>query len=258
MGRDHLEAVLRANPPSAAVLRRESRRLEDFRNWIAKEAEHRQVERLAHSIGPHLLTDGSIKDLAAFVAAGLDAQTMLAAPAATWAEYAVVRSGARACNARNWGLHTVAKAPLPPETWLVHFTHDPLPLKAEGFLGTPDASPSALYSTFGRDRVERGYNFAFLADGYESWAYSRDDLYGTDALLFQASCVELFHSADGDGEVLFWGEDVDPETMLHFARDAVDDEWRLRGSDDARNADLAALITGVRNDAVGEPAMPVC
>jgi hypothetical protein len=117
------------------------------------------------------------------------------------------------------GAHADLKneAPLPPETWLIHWTNSTASIGKEGFtLGQTD--PAAMGITGGNEGLSYakgpGYNFAYLANSRD--ARKGNGVYGHEALLFQARGVHIYHYGDDEEQVVFWGPDVDPSKIVHI------------------------------------------
>lgn len=113
--------------------------------------------------------------------------------------------------------------PLPRNTWLIHFTDNAREVAVHGFKhGINSTDIDDLYASRSEDKPlgPPGYNFAFVAGrNFESDLYgNKMAFYGRDAVLFQNSGIEVYHFGDGDKEVIFWGPDVSPKTIIWLTR----------------------------------------
>jgi len=119
------------------------------------------------------------------------------------------------------------KSLLPRTTWLVHFTNDPDGVARKGFkFGMQDVEKLGLTTYFkntGIDKGHGGYNFAFSANSSESDNAADRKKYGDDAVMFQSAGVEVYHSADEEDQVIFWGPAVDPRDIIIIRR--YDEGW---------------------------------
>ena len=109
-------------------------------------------------------------------------------------------------EAPTWAmLDLSAKRLLPPQTWLVHWTNDPVSIARKGFTkGEFDVTLLAL--TTYRKKSGNGYNFAFRADS--GYAENPDRRYGDEFVVFQSSGVECYHGGDEEDQVIFWGQSI--------------------------------------------------
>ena len=95
--------------------------------------------------------------------------------------------------------------------WLIHFTKYPLEIAKEGFkYGIDDHTVLGL-TTHYEDFMKRfgGYNFAYDIYDFYNYAYSRNNSnsfkYGTDAVIFRASGISVWHVTDEEEQVIFYG-----------------------------------------------------
>ena len=94
--------------------------------------------------------------------------------------------------------------------WLIHFSDNAAEIAENGFAyGTQDMENLA-YSGCGtiKNKFGEGYDFAFDVDKFDK--YYRGGIggkpkYGSEAVIFQASGVELTHFGDQEDQVVFWG-----------------------------------------------------
>lgn len=106
---------------------------------------------------------------------------------------------------------------LPASTWLVHFTNAPESIQHYGFTNGVqqyDLDQMALTMT-GKQHNGAGYNFAFRAND-RNIDYDKLGKYGNGMVLFQSSGVEAEHYGDEEDQVMFWGPDVDPDSIIAF------------------------------------------
>jgi hypothetical protein len=92
--------------------------------------------------------------------------------------------------------------------WLVHKTDDPDGICHAGFtIGMDDLSRLGL-TTYYKDAGKRGgYNFAFPANDNRS-IRAAEDKYGSDAVIFRASGIEVYHYGDEERQVIFRGSEA--------------------------------------------------
>jgi hypothetical protein len=96
--------------------------------------------------------------------------------------------------------------------WLIHFTNDADSVAKEGFkYGVSDmdklgltTSLSDFYKKYG------GYNFAFLLSDYKkysvrSYVHGGGYKYGSEAVIFRASGLKVYHYGDEEHQVIFYG-----------------------------------------------------
>lgn len=152
--------------------------------------------------------------------------------AAQWAiDYMQRNDPAEVASTEHFSLRS--KRLLPRETWLLHFTDDPMAIATEGFaLGTMDMTRLGLTTYTSKSAKEMGgYNFAFIADGrYAEWAASQRK-YGRHAVMFQNSGVHTWHYGDEEEQVIFWGEDVKPRDIVVLMHH---DDWYVESHDQRR------------------------
>jgi hypothetical protein len=132
---------------------------------------------------------------------------------------------------------------LPRQTWLVHFTDDPNAIAEQGFaMGTFDMTRLGLTTYTQNSAKERGYNFAFIADGrHANWAAS-EGKYGKHAVMFQNSGVHTWHSADEEDQIIFWGADVKPSDIVVLKHHR--DDWYVQSHDQRHGYTDRSLFAG--------------
>jgi len=196
-----------------------------FLGWLAG-AEPKQAMRLAWALGLSrdvAELDGVWDPQGAHAGrlAELLPADMSGVPDAVWAAFRDDRARGR-CAFRAMGAAD-------PGALLVHFTWNPDGLFRDGFLGTPD--PDLLESTFRFRKEGPGYNFAFLADGFDAANHGLDDFYGDDAVLLRAPALVAYNHASADVEAVFWGPDADPAGFVHLTREEAGEPWRVLDAD---------------------------
>jgi len=140
-------------------------------------------EKLCYRVDRAIEADGSLKD-----------------------DYAEFMTQYYPNEAPTWAmLDLSAKRLLPPQTWLVHWTDDPVSIARKGFTrGESDVTLLAL--TTYRKKSGSGYNFAFKADS--GYAGNPDRRYGGEFVVFQSSGVECYHGGDDEDQIIFWGQSI--------------------------------------------------
>ncbi len=104
--------------------------------------------------------------------------------------------------------------------WLIHFTGDADSIQRQGFTtGMDDLQQLGLTDYIDVQHKPGGYNFAFLLDDFDH--YGRDPMdyrsgwkYGPEAVLFRADGLRVWHSGDGEPQVIFWGADATDVVVL--------------------------------------------
>lgn len=206
-----LQRLLDAWPVQAA-LSRDERHREAFVDYL-KKADPKTIMRLAWDSG---VERDMGKLLGLWSPDGSHSRRISEAygnlgtvPQSVWTEFSVSMSGP--CGRPSFAALSGKVSETRP---LLHFTHDPAGIFESGFNGTTDIS--ALCSTFQQAKNSKGYNFAFAADGFDAANFADDQFYGGDALLFQASHLHAVNLESMDEEIVFWGEDVSPDAMVHL------------------------------------------
>ena len=92
--------------------------------------------------------------------------------------------------------------------WLIHFTNKSNQIGKEGFkYGVNEMDKLGL--TTHLDEFEKkygGYNFAYTLTDYLKYAKGRNTFkYGKEAVIFRASGIKLWHHADSEPQVIFYG-----------------------------------------------------
>lgn len=94
-------------------------------------------------------------------------------------------------------------------TWLIHFTNNADEIASSGFKrGVDDHTKLGLTTQMGEyDKKFGGYNFAYDATtNYGRYIGSNSSpKYGSEAVLFRASGIEVWHHGDEEPQVIFYG-----------------------------------------------------
>ena len=143
---------------------------------------------------------------------------------------------------------------LPRTTWLIHFTDSPDAIAEKGFtIGMGDMSKLGLttyYKNTSFDKQYGGYNFAFIADSrHAKWAAS-EHKYGRHAVMFQNSGVRTYHYADEEDQVIFYGKDVDPRSIIILREGwTVEARRQTRRGSELFEGDFEACVAWVERNA---------
>jgi hypothetical protein len=110
---------------------------------------------------------------------------------------------------------------LPRTTWLIHFSDNAEQIADNGFKYGQDQMDKLGLTTWFKDEAKKygGYNFAFLASSVHG-----PSNYGSHAVLFQNSGVHCYHYGDNEDQIIFWGADVEPSTIVLIRKS---DEWEV-------------------------------
>ena len=105
---------------------------------------------------------------------------------------------------------------LPRTTWLVHFSDHADSIATQGFTFGMDDMDRLGLTTWYRDGAKKfgGYNFAFLAESHHAQEAVMSRKYGHDAIIFQSAGVLVDHHGDEETQVIFYGKEVDPRTLI--------------------------------------------
>jgi hypothetical protein len=116
------------------------------------------------------------------------------------------------------------KKPLPNTTWLVHFSDDASSICHNGFkYGMDQMDKLGLTTYFKKDaKAYGGYNFAFAALSRYAVHAAYEKKYGRNAVIFQNSGVECMHHGDEEDQIIFWGADVNPKSIVYLKEDGGD------------------------------------
>lgn len=146
-------------------------------------------------------------------------------------------------------------APLPPSTWLVHFTDHADAILTEGFrFGESDINRLAftieanVFATefTRREHAGPGYNFAYPCDGSVDLDIRQGPSvhglhYGRDAVLFQAPGLKVHHEGDREVQVIFYGPDANRASMRLLRRG--ERGWTCDNSRPMKFSNLVSRLT---------------
>ena len=134
-------------------------------------------------------------------------------------------------EAPSWAHMDLESFVLPGNTWLVHFSDDADSIKQEGFTyGVDQMDKLGLTTYFGKSAKEHGgYNFAFLADSRDASSAANGGKYGSDAVLFRATGLKVYHHGDQETQIIFYGKDVNPNDIVLLSKDGGD--WQVVGGE---------------------------
>jgi len=110
--------------------------------------------------------------------------------------------------------------------WMIHLTNDADRIEDKGFeYGHPDYDGIHL-TTWKSDKSRKstpGYNFAFPLRSRDADAALRQRKYGSEAVIFKGTGIQVYHSGDEEQQIIFWGPSVDPASIYHVKK--IDDGW---------------------------------
>jgi len=92
--------------------------------------------------------------------------------------------------------------------WLIHFTDNPMGIKNSGFkYGVDEMDKLGLTTHLGEfHKKYGGYNFSYTLSDYIKYARNnRGFKYGSDAVIFRASGLRLWHYSDEEYQTIFYG-----------------------------------------------------
>ena len=97
--------------------------------------------------------------------------------------------------------------------WLIHFTEEAQKIAEEGFrYGVDDMTKLGLTTQLGEfDKKYGGYNFAYTLNDFNRYGKSdymggnKEYKYGSEAVIFNASGIKVWHHGDGEPQVIFYG-----------------------------------------------------
>jgi hypothetical protein len=103
--------------------------------------------------------------------------------------------------------------------WLIHFCDDPYAIATDGFkYGFAEMEQLGLTTWFKNRKRGIGYNFAFDIN----YNYPTNK-YGTEAVIFRASGIEVSHFGDEEQQIIFWGPSA--RNIVPVSKNGYDDEW---------------------------------
>ncbi len=101
-------------------------------------------------------------------------------------------------------LHGIVK-----NQWMIHFTEYAEDIAKDGFThGVYDIERLGITSSVSDfEKKYGGYNFAYDVNDYKRYYRDRwSNKYGSEAVLFRCSGVELWHHGDEEPQIIFWGD----------------------------------------------------
>lgn len=131
--------------------------------------------------------------------------------------------------------------------WLIHFTDDAYGIVKDGFTGlVSDFTKLGLTTRIGKDSYHRdgdaGFGFCYLLSDFEKYGKNRHAWkYGSEAVVFRASGVRVWHHGDEEYQVIFKSDTV---TDIVAIEKGADGEHYIQGKgrDNAiRIGELSAL-----------------
>ncbi len=137
------------------------------------------------------------------------------------AEYVVRHNSA---EAPTWA-HMEYREPVPPGTWLVHFSDQAHEVAEQGMKRGVEVVTRLGLTTHLHDNEKKygGYNFAFEALSRDAQSAAYDRKYGDSAVLFQAMGLKAYHYGDEEHQVIVWGLDLQSNRFVTISRDG--NEW---------------------------------
>jgi hypothetical protein len=128
---------------------------------------------------------------------------------------------------------------LPRGTWLVHFSNAANMIWREGFTrGVDQMDKLGLTTWFDNDGFNKkygGYNFAFTAQSRYAENAALNKKYGNEAVLFQNSGVKGYHYSDEEEQVIFWGADIRPGSLVYLRHES--NNWIVTANRDTKRGD---------------------
>lgn len=113
------------------------------------------------------------------------------------------------------------------QTWLVHFSDNAYDIASEGFKYGMDQMDRLGLTTYFKntasDKSHGGYNFAFQAQSRDAINAAGERKYGKSAVMFTNAGVQAYHSGDEEYQVMFWGANVDPKSIILLSNEG--DSW---------------------------------
>lgn len=134
------------------------------------------------------------------------------------------------------------------ETWLVHFTDQPEEIQWNGFIYGVDQMDRLGLTKWlpDFDKEQGGYNFAFEANSRDASEAASRGGYGRHAVLFQNSGVRTYHDSDQEYQIIFWGRDVDPGSIVVLRWNREHAVWVVKNPKGGRDPFSGAFDKVVR------------
>lgn len=120
--------------------------------------------------------------------------------------------------------------------WLIHFTEDAESISNEGFkYGVDEFDKLGLTTHLGEfEKKYGGFNFAYTLNDFRRYGrtgnYSnrrKGYKYGSEAVIFRASGIKLFHYGDSEPQVIFYGNTA---TNITPILDGENEKWGIYSS----------------------------
>lgn len=125
-------------------------------------------------------------------------------------------------------MELVENKPLPPTTWLIHYTNNGEAISKDGFqIGFSDENRLGLTAQFYGNAPEKqghGYNFAFIPNESTLFQINRWSAYGKEIVMFQSSGIVTYHPADREKQIVFYGASIDPSNIVLLRKDGLRDD----------------------------------
>lgn len=135
---------------------------------------------------------------------------------------------------------------------LIHFTNKPKEIANKGFeYGVSDANKLGLTRYLDISyKLDGGYNFAYVISDIHKYAEVRKGLYkyGTEAVIFRASGIKVWHDGDKEEQVIFQGKnakDIVPITKGEKYQFAV---YNKKGRLLYENDDMLKVVNQITNN----------
>jgi hypothetical protein len=114
-------------------------------------------------------------------------------------------------------------------TWLIHFSDQAHNITLNGFThGVYEPDKLGLTTYYTNDSKKHGgYNFAFEALSNDAIFAANKGKYGKHAVIFQNSGVKAWHDGDSENQIIFWGPDVHPSSIIELRNHYGD--WEVVG-----------------------------
>lgn len=128
--------------------------------------------------------------------------------------------------------------------WCIHFGADSYSIAREGFTGGTEEIEHLAYTGAGRQKSCAGYDFAFPLGERDI----DNNEYGDEAVIFQTSGIEVYHSGDSQKQVVFWGPNAKNFIPIKYDRNVS--EWCIYGMNDQvlKSGEPSEILNWVLNN----------
>lgn len=113
--------------------------------------------------------------------------------------------------------------------WLIHFTRSADEIGEDGFkYGVDDMTRLGLTTHMGEfEKKFGGYNFAYTLSDFHKYGYKgyNQYKYGTEAVIFRASGIKVWHNTDNEYQVIFYGNTA--RTIIPIT-EGEDSSWSVK------------------------------